>query len=105
MIYASEIITKELMDKYIARCLKYGERATLKGFCSWCGFARTQVGKYFTASAGLAPGTYISKFRGDFIRQNSHLSALDLSVQLGISTTQVWARAKDMGITLGVNNA
>ena len=77
MIYASEIVTKELMDKYIARCLQYGERATLKGFCRWCGFAKTSVGKHFTENAGVAPGTYISKFRGDFIRQNSHLSAID----------------------------
>lgn len=101
MIYASEIVTRELMDKYIARCLDYGERATLKGFCSWCGFARTQAGKAFVENTGMAPGAYISKFRGDFIRQNSHLSALDLSVQLGISTTQVWARAKVMGIRMG----
>lgn len=101
MIYADEIITKELMDKYIARCLRYGERATLKGFCGWCGFARTQVGKSFTENTGVAPGVYISRFRGDFIRQNRHLSALDLSVELGISTTQVFARAKDMGIRLG----
>lgn len=101
MIYASEIITKELMDKYIARCLGCGERATLKGFCSWCGFARTQAGKYFTENVGMAPGVYISRFRSEFIRQNSHLSAIDLSVQLGISTTQVWARAKGMGIMLG----
>ena len=101
MIYAAEIINSELMDKYIARCLVFGERATLKGFCSWCGFARTQVGKYFVENTGIAPGAYISKFRGDFIRHNSHLSAIDLSVQLGISTTQVWARAKDLGIRLG----
>lgn len=101
MIYASEIITKELMDKYIARCLRYGDRATLKGFCNWCGFARTQVGKSFAENSGVAPGAYISKFRDEFIRQNSHLSAIDLSVQLGISTTQVWARAKDLGIRLG----
>lgn len=101
MIYADEIITKELMDKYIARCLSYGERATLKGFCSWCGFARSQAGKSFTENVGLAPGVYISRFRNDFIRQNSHLSALDLSVELGISTTQVFARAKGMGIRLG----
>lgn len=101
MIYAAEVITSELMDKYIERCLTYGERATLKGFCSWCGFARTQVGKSFVENAGIAPGTYISEFRGDFIRKNSHLSAIDLSVQLGISTTQVWARAKDLGIRLG----
>lgn len=101
MIYASEIITKELMDKYIARCLFSGERATLKGFCSWCGFARTQAGKAFVENSGIAPGAYISKFRDDFIRQNSHLSAIDLSVKLGISTTQVWYRAKNLGIRLG----
>ena len=101
MIYADEIITKELMDKYIARCLSYGERATLKGFCSWCGFARTQVGKSFTENTGVAPGVYISRFRSEFILQNSHLSAIDLSIHLGISTTQVWARAKAMGIRLG----
>lgn len=101
MIYADEIITTELMDKYITRCLGSGERATLKGFCSWCGFARTQAGKSFTQNSGVAPGVYISRFRNDFIRQNRHLSAIDLSIQLGISTTQVWARAKDMGIRMG----
>ena len=101
MIYAREIITNELMDKYIARCLAYGERATLKGFCRWCGFAKTPVGKHFTENAGVAPGTYISRFRSDFIRNNRHLSAIDLSIQLGISTTQVFARAKDLGIRLG----
>lgn len=101
MIYSAEVINTELMDKYISRCLAYGERATLKGFCSWCGFARTQVGESFVENAGIAPGAYISKFRGDFIRNNSHLSAIDLSVQLGISTTQVWSRAKDLGIRLG----
>lgn len=101
MSYADEIITKELMDKYINRCLGYGERATRKGFCKFCGFGRAQTGNSFTKNAGVAPGVYISRFRNDFIRQNRHLSAIDLSIQLGISTTQVWARAKDMGIRMG----
>ena len=101
MIYAKEVVTKELLDEYIDKCLKSGERATLKGFCKWCGFARTQAGKSFTENCGVAPGVYISAFRNDFIRQNRSLSAIDLSVHLGISTTQVWARAKAMGIRLG----
>lgn len=101
MSFAKQILTKEALDEYIDSCMVNGNQPTVNEFCELMGYARSHGNRVLKANAGISPGIYISKKKSEYISVNRHKDVIDLSLSLGISTTQVYRRAAAMGIKVG----
>lgn len=101
MIFAKEILTKAMLDEYIASRIREGKHPTFANFCSQMGFARSHSWRVFSAVNGFAPGPYITSKKDEYIKANVHRRADRVAVDLGMSKAQVSRRAKAMGLRMG----
>ncbi len=101
MILAKQILTKEALDQYIDSCMAHGAQPTVNEFCDLMGYARSHGNRVLKSNFGISPGIYISKKKSEYISANRHKDVIDLSISLGISTTQDCRRAAAVGIMVG----